>query len=154
MSSNESMLGKYYDEIEVGDRFVSHGRTVTETDIVMWCTMTGDMFRIHTDRHYAETTRFGQRVAAGLMINAWMAGLGVPPAAPGVIANYGTNKLRFTAPVFISDTIHLEAEVIAKEEKKPGENGLVTLQWNAVNHDGVTVMASELVSLIAFRPKD
>lgn len=152
MSAAASLLGRYYDELAVGDRMTSRGRTVTETDIVMWCTLTGDMFRLHTDRHYAETTQFGQRIAPGLLVNAFMAGLGVPPDAPAIIANYGTDALRFTAPVFIGDTVHLEAEVIAKEDKKTGRTGVVTLQWNAVNQNGRTVMSSELKCLMACRP--
>lgn len=146
------LLGAYYDDLAEGDRQVTHARTVTETDVVMWCTLTGDMFRIHTDRHYAETTPFGQRIAPGLMVNAFMAGLGVPADAPAIIANYGTDELRFTAPVFIGDSLHLEAEVMEKRERKPGRDGIVTLQWNAVNQNGRTVMTSRLMCLMALRP--
>ncbi len=148
----EGLLDKYYDELSVGDRMVTHGRTITETDIVMWCTLTGDMFLIHTDRHYAEKSMFGQRIAPGLMVNAFMAGLGVPAGSPSILANYGTNELRFTAPVFIGDTLHLEAEVVEKKDRKPGRDGVVTLQWNAVNQNGRTVMSSQLMSLMACRP--
>lgn len=149
-----STLGKHFDEVEAGEKWRSHGRTVTEADIVFWCTFTGDMFVLHTDAHYAAKSQFGQRIAPGLMVNAFMAGLGVPPGAPAILANYGTDALRFTAPVFIGDTVHLETEVIGKEERRPGRDGVVTLQWNAVNQNGRTVMSSQLKCLMAHRPKE
>jgi len=149
MSEKKGLLCRYYDELEVGERMMTHGRTVTESDIVMWCTLTGDMFRLHTDRHFAETTRFGQRIAPGLMVNAFLAGLGIPPDAPGIIANAGIDEVRFTSPVLIGDTIHLEAEILEKKERKPGQDGYITLQWNAVNQNGRAVMTSRLTCLMA-----
>jgi 3-hydroxybutyryl-CoA dehydratase len=149
-----STLGKHYDEVAVGETWRSHGRTITEADLVFWCTFTGDMFVLHTDAHYAAKSQFGQRIAPGLMVNAFMAGLGVPPGAPAILANYGTDSLRFTAPVFIGDTVHLETEVIAKEERRAGRDGVVTLQWNAVNQNGKTVMSSQLKCLMAVRPTE
>ncbi|HZD27000.1 MAG TPA: MaoC/PaaZ C-terminal domain-containing protein, partial [Alphaproteobacteria bacterium] len=147
-----SLLSRYYDELSVGERMVTRGRTVTETDVVMWCSLTGDMFRLHTDRHYAQTTMFGQRIAPGLLINALMAGLGVPPDSDSILANYGTDELRFTAPTFLGDTVHLEAEVLEKRERRAGRDGIVTLQWNAVNQNRRTVMTSRLMCLMAMRP--
>jgi len=150
----DSLLGRWYDDLAVGDRMASHGRTVTEADIVMWCTLTGDMFRLHTDRHYAERSMFGQRIAPGLMVNAFMAGLGVPPAGEAILANYGTDELRFTAPVFIGDTVHLDAEVVEKKERRPGRDGVVTFRWDALNQNGRKVMASRLMCLMACRPAE
>ena len=148
-----SFLNRYFDEIEVGERLVSRGRTITETDIVQWCTLTGDMYVLHTDAQYAQKSKFGQRIAPGLLVQAYAAGLGVPPDAPAIIANYGTDSLRFTAPTFIGDTLHLESTVISKETKREGVDGVIKLSWNMVNQNGVTVMMSDLQILMAFKGK-
>lgn len=148
-----NFLSKYFDEIEVGDRLRTRGRTITETDIVQWCSLTGDWYVVHTDAHFAARSRFGQRIAPGLLVQAYAAGLGVPPDAPAVIANYGTDSLRFTAPTFIGDTLHLEAEVLSKRMKTEGRDGVIRMSWNVVNQNGSTVMVSDLQILMAYRPK-
>ena len=150
-TSTCGFLERHFDEIEEGARFRSRGRTITETDIVQWCSLTGDWYVLHTDAHYAAQTRFGQRIAPGLMLLAYAAGLGIPPAAPAIVANYGTDALRFTAPAFIGDTIHLEAAVLDKTVKRPGTDGVARLQWNIHNQNGQLLMSSELRILMAFR---
>ena len=147
----ENFLVRHYDEIAVGDRFVSRGRTVTEADIVQWCALTGDWYVLHTDAHYAAGTRFGQRIAPGLLVLAYAAGLGVPPDAPAIVANYGSDAVRFTAPTFIGDTIHLESEVLARVDRQGGRDGVVTLAWNVFNQNAAMVMKSDLQILMSSR---
>lgn len=149
-----NFLHKHFDEIQVGERFRTRGRTITESDIVQWCALTGDWNVLHTDAHSAARSRFGQRIAPGLLVQAYAAGLGVPADAPAIIANYGTDALRFTAPTFIGDTLHLEAEVRSKREKRAGRDGVVLMGWNMFNQNGVMVMASDLQILVACRPRE
>ena len=145
-----NLLDKHFDEIELGERLLTRGRTITEADIVAWCALTGDWYVLHSDAHYAATSRFGQRIAPGLLVLAFAAGLGIPPDTPAIIANYGTDQLRFTAAVFIGDTLHLEAEVREKTVKRAGRDGIVRLRWDMVNQNGVTVMVSDLQILMGF----
>ncbi|HBI83752.1 dehydratase [Orrella sp. NBD-18] len=145
-----NFLQKYYDEIEVGDSYRSRGRTITEADIVQWCSYTGDWYVLHSNEHYAAQTRFGQRIAPGLLVLAYAAGLGVPPDAPSIVANYGTDRLRFVAPVFIGDTIHLRSAVVEKTTKREGRDGVLKLDWNVHNQDGTLVMSSDLQILMSF----
>lgn len=146
-------LSRYFDELRTGETFASHGRTITETDIVNWCAMTGDWYVLHTNAEYARTTQFGARIAPGILIFAIAAGLGVPPAAPAILANYGTDALRFVAPTFIGDTVHLEAEVIRLDPGKKADTGVATFRWDMVNQNGRTVMKSDLKVLMACRAK-
>lgn len=150
---DQNFLHKHFDQIEIGERFVTRGRTVTETDIVSWCGLTGDWHVLHTDAQYAARSRFGQRIAPGLLICAIGAGLGVPPDAPAVIANYGLDRLRFLAPTMIGDTVHLEAEVSGKRVKREGTDGVLTIAWNVIKQDGTTVLASDLNILMAYAPR-
>src|ERR1017187_960764 len=111
------LLYRTYDELEVGQTQRTRGRTITETDIVSWCALTGDWFYPHIDKVAAERSMFGQRVAPGIMVFALGSGLGVPSDATTILANYGTDRLRYTAPTWINDTIYLDIEVIEKSDR-------------------------------------
>ena len=91
---------------------------------------------------------FGQRVAPGIMVFALGTGLGVPSDATTILANYGTDRLRYTAPTWINDTIYLDIEVLEKSDKD-AKSGLVTYRWDILNQNGVTVCASQLKILTA-----
>ncbi|MGH9246930.1 MAG: MaoC/PaaZ C-terminal domain-containing protein [Acidimicrobiales bacterium] len=142
------LLYRTYDELEVGDHQRTRGRTITETDIVNWCALTGDWFYPHIDAVAAEKSMFGQRVAPGVMVFALGTGLGVPADATTILANYGTDKLRYLKPTWIGDTIHLEIEVVAKTDRDE-HAGLLTYRWDIANQDGDTVCASQLKILTA-----
>lgn len=146
-----NFLAQYFDDLRVGDKFSSRGRTITETDITNWCALTGDWYVLHSNAHYAAQTRFGQRIAPGLLVLAYAAGLGIPPDAPAIVANYGTDRLRFTAPAFIGDTLHLQAEVKELAIKREDKDGIVRLAWNVFNQNGLQVLASDLQILMSYR---
>lgn len=148
-----NFLSRFFDEMEVGDSFRTRGRTITESDIVQWCALTGDWHVLHTNAHYAATSRFGQRIAPGLLVQAYAAGLGIPADSTSIQANYGSDKLRFTAPTFIGDTLHLRCELLEKAVKREGRDGVIRLRWDMHNQNDTVVMASELQILVAFRPK-
>jgi 3-hydroxybutyryl-CoA dehydratase len=142
-------LSKHFEDVNVGDAFVSRGRTVTEADIVNWCALTGDWHVLHSDAHYAAGSRFGQRIAPGILVYALAAGLGVPADTTTVIANCGADDLRFLAPTVIGDTLHLEARVREKKLRSSGGDGIVVIAWNMINQHGVTVMTSNLRILLS-----
>jgi 3-hydroxybutyryl-CoA dehydratase len=142
------LLYRTFDELEVGQTQRTRGRTITETDIVNWCALTGDWFYPHIDAVAAERSMFGQRVAPGIMVFALGTGLGVPSDATTILANYGTDRLRYTAPTWINDTIYLDIEVIEKSDRD-AKSGLVSYRWDVLNQNGVTVCASQLKILTA-----
>lgn len=144
------MLDKYYDELEVGATWRSRGRTITEADIVMFAALSGDWYSLHTDKEWAAGTRFGQRIAHGLLVLSVCSGFwNISPGA--VVAFYGIDRLRFTAPTFIGDTIHVEMEVQAKEDRGP-DQGLVTFRMEAKNQRGETVLVSTIKMLMGRKP--
>lgn len=120
-------LARYFEEINVGDTYVSRGRTITETDIVNWCALTADWHVLHSDAHYAATSRFGRRIAPGILVYAIAAGLGIPADTKTIVANCGGDNLRFTAPTGIGDTLHLEAVVREKRPRSSGRDGIVVI---------------------------
>ena len=143
-----ALLARTFEELQVGDAQSTRGRTVTEADIVGWCSLTGDWFVLHSDAVAAAKSPFGRRIAPGMMVWAYGAGLGVPPDSATIMANYGSDHLRYTAPTYIGDTIHLELEVLGKEDRGP-KSGIVEFRWDIINQNGDPVCVSRVKVLMA-----
>lgn len=116
----------------------SFSRTVTETDIVMFAGMSGDYNPVHMDREYAADTRFGQRIAHGLLTASFLSRL-LGMELPGKESVYLEQTLKFTKPVFIGDTITATAEILQIDEKR----NIFTLLTICTNQDGDTVLSGE-----------
>lgn len=116
------------------------GRTVTEADIVMFAALTGDWNPIHVDAEYAKTTIFGQRIAHGTLTFSIMTGLLMRLGflEETVVAFYGVDRLRFTNPVFIGDTIKARAKVVEKQDR--GQFGVVKIEASVVKQTGDVVL--------------
>lgn len=143
----EFLVDTYFDDLKVGDSQTTRGRTITEGDIVNWCALTGDWFLLHSDKEYAAKSMFGQRIAPGMMVLAFSGGLGVPPLAKAIIANYGSDRVRYMRPTFIGDTVH--AEITVKElSPRDDTTGIATFQWNMHNQKDETVMSSLMKVLL------
>lgn len=128
-----------FDQIEIGTRWTSKGRTITEADIVLFAGLSGDWFPLHTDREYAATTPFGARIAHGMLILSVASGL-IPLPVRRIVAFYGMDRVRFTRPVLIGDTIHIEVEVVEKEARAE-EQGLLIVSEEVRNQRDETVAA-------------
>jgi acyl dehydratase len=139
------------DELEVGHVFRSGGRTVTETDVVNFCALTGNWIEIHSNKHYAEQTRFGERLVQGSLTYSLVTGL--IQFGPSIQANYGLDNMRYLKPVHIGDTIYATAEVVAKKEKNE-KYGVATFLIKALNQDGDVVQRSEWSLLVLRRRAD
>jgi 3-hydroxybutyryl-CoA dehydratase len=132
-----SVLSSHFEEIEPGDRFVTPGRTITEADVVGFSTLTGDTHPQHTDAEWASAGRFGERIAHGLLVLSYAAGL-VPFDPDRVVALRRVGDAVFKAPVRLGDTIHVEGSVEDKRELDEG-HGLVTCRWRVLNQRGKLV---------------
>jgi 3-hydroxybutyryl-CoA dehydratase len=132
--------GLYFEEFEVGYEIVSAARTITEADIVNFAALTGDWTQIHVNEEYAKGTIFGQRVAHGLMGLSYAAGLG---ARLGFIEEtvllFRGLEWKFSAPIFIGDTIHLRVKVREKKELKKLGGGSVIFDVRLLNQEGKIV---------------
>jgi acyl dehydratase len=129
-----------FDKLEIGGRFVSRARTITETDVVNFAALTADWHPLHTNAVYAEQSMFGQRVAHGMLLLSYSIGL-VPNEY--VMALRRLNKVVFKRPVFFGDTIRVEGTVVNLRPLNE-EAGLVTGRWRIVNQDDQTVFKLEI----------
>ena len=138
---------KYFDDYQIGEKTVTRARTITETDIVNFAAFSGDWYPLHTDREYAKNTQFGERIAHGMLVLSVASGL-IPLDDMAIIAFYGLDKVRFLSPTKIGDTIHVELEVIDKQDK--GEHtGIVSLTQSIKNQREEDVTIATMKLLIA-----
>lgn len=147
------LMEKYFDDLSVGDSETTHRRTVTEADVTMWCMFTGDWFPIHCDKVYAEASMFKQRVAPGLMVVAMTGGLVVPAQTRTVIANYGTDRLRYPNPTFIGDTIRV-VNTVESLNQRDERSGIANLKWEVFKQDDKLVCTLILRALFATSAAD
>ena len=133
------MVREAFDQLRIGDLSVSAGRTLTETDVVHFCMLTGNWLAIHADAEYAKQSRFGQRVVQGSLVFS-IANAMIPFDRDIVEAFYGADELRFPKPSFIGDTIHARAEVAALQERDE-KTGVATVLLQAVNQRAEIVMS-------------
>ena len=141
---------RYFEDFKVGDIGVTRARTITEADIVNFAAFSGDWYPLHTDVEYARKSPFKERIAHGMLVLSVATGL-MPLYEMAIVAFYGMDKVRFTAPTKIGDTIHVELEVVEKQDK--GElGGVVNLKESVKNQRGEDVAVSTMKVLIAKKP--
>jgi 3-hydroxybutyryl-CoA dehydratase len=137
---------KLFDDYKLDDIWQSKGRTITESDLVMFSAFSGDWFPLHSDMEYAKGTQFKQRIAHGMLILSVATGL--LKFEPGiVVAFYGMEKVRFSNPTFIGDTIHLNSKVIDLNEKSQSQ-GIVTVLLEVKKQTDEIVAVFEMKVLV------
>lgn len=130
------MAGRFFDQWAIGDHLVHDiRRTVTETDNLLFSTMTHNPQPLHIDAEAARASEFGQILVNGTFTFALMIGLSVGDTTLGtLIANLGYDRLVMPAPVFIGDTLRAETEVtdLRPSQSRPGA-GIVTFTHRLLN---------------------
>ena len=151
------MAGMWFEQLEIGLR-VRHvtTRTVTETDNVLFTTMTMNPQPLHLDAEFAATTEFGKPLVNSMFTVALVVGLAVPELTLGTtVANLGFSKIEFPAPVFAGDTIHVETVVVdARRSRSRPDNGIVTVEHHGINQRGETVCVAVRAALMRCRPTE
>jgi acyl dehydratase len=131
-------------------------RTVTETDNIMFTTMTMNPAALHLDFDYAEKeTQFGQPLVNSMFTAALIVGISVHETTHGTtVANLGFDSMNFPAPVFHGDTLRVESEVISSRESssKP-DQGIVLFEHRAHNQNDVLVAVMRRNALMLKQPK-
>ena len=136
------MAGLWFDQFVEGQVFEHELRkTVTESDNMMFSTMTLNPQPLHIDRHFSEGTEWGQPLVNSLFTLGLVIGISVGETTLGTtIGNLGMSETTFPAPVFQGDTIHVSTEVAAlRESKSKPDRGIVDFIHRAYNQDDVLV---------------
>lgn len=141
-------MARFFEDYQLDEITASRTRTITEADIVNFAGLSGDFHELHMSEEFAKRGPFGRRIAHGALIFSISTGLTIQMGdADNIIAFYGVDKLRFTHPTFIGDTIQVTKKVIALEPKGD-ERGVVAFETTVLNqHDQPVVVYQDRVLL-------
>jgi|Deesub1362A_J573_1020465.scaffolds.fasta_scaffold00042_133 acyl dehydratase len=149
-------MSKYFEDFQIGERFRTAAKTVTEGAITIMVALGGFTIPLFNDEEYAKRTPFGTRIAPGRLTLFLMGGLeeqlGIYDET--VIALVGLDKVRFRAPLRVGDTIRVEFEVIDLKETSKPDRGLVVHRSRCINQKGEVLVECEATHLMQRRPRD
>lgn len=154
--TDRKRLGYRYEDLSVGMKFRSPGRTILDADLIQFAGMTGDYSELHTSDVYAKASQFGRRVAHGMLGLAYAHGLMWPRTGElreTAIAFLGIEDWRFVGPIFVGDTIFVEYEIASlRDSKSRPTQAIATFDVKLVNQDGVVVQQGRKALLVSKVP--
>ncbi len=143
--------GRWFEQLAIGT-VVTHviRRTVTETDNVLFSTMTMNPAPLHLDADYASRTEFGRPLVNSMFTLALVVGLSVPELTLGtIVAQLGISEVSFPAPVFTGDTVRVETEVVeARGSNSRPDAGVVVFEHRASNQRDELVCKARRTALM------
>lgn len=143
------MSGRFFDDFEIGERFTSGERVVTAVEIAQFAELSGDRHALHLDEAYAKTTRFGGRIAHGLLGLSIASGLWVQL---GFLENHLIAFLglewKFVAPVYIGDRLHVAVSVVEKKESRRDDQGVIVFAAVLLNQKDEPVQEGKWTLLV------
>lgn len=147
----------WWEDLEVGFRYQTSTRTITEADVVAFAALTADFNRAHVDAHYAAAGPFGKRIAHGLLVVSFIAGLNTRTIVnqlmePSLLGLLDT-QCKFKRPTFIGDTIHADIEVVEARETSRPDRGIITFRRSAINQEGQETVECTVKMLVQRRPQ-
>jgi acyl dehydratase len=146
------MMGKYYEEFEIGEELISPGRTVTESDIVSFAGLTGDYNPLHTNKEYAKDSIYKGRIAHGLLGLSFVSGLVTRIGVfDGTVMGFLGLEWKFTGPIYIGDTIHFKMRIIEKRETSKPDRGILIREVDLVNQNEEVVQKGTMTIMIKRR---
>lgn len=145
--------GLYYEDYALGTKLTTRGRTITEADIVNFAGLTGDYNPMHTDAEYMKTHLMGQRIAHGMLSLSYAVGQAYQLGfMEGTILAFRGLEMKFSLPVYIGDTLHVELTVSEKKDAPRLGGGMVTLEVKIVNQQGKSVQSGTWTVLVMAQP--
>jgi acyl dehydratase len=149
------MAGRYFEDFKVGDR-IAHPirRTVTETDNLLFSTLTHNPQPLHLDAEYARASEFGQIVVNSTFSFSLLVGLTVGETTLGtLVANLGFDQVKTPHPVFLGDTMHAETEVSeVRESRSRPTAGIVIFAHTLLNQRDEAVCTCLRTALLHRKP--
>ena len=149
------MAGLWLEEFRVGQVFDHQlRRTVTETDNLLMSALTHNPAPLHLDAEFMKDSEFGQILVNSFFTLGLMVGISISETTQGTaVANLGCDEVRFPAPLFIGDTVHVQTEVLeVRDSRSRPTQGIVTMLHRAFNQHGVLVAHCKRMSLQKKRP--
>lgn len=149
-------MGKYYEDLSLGDKFVTPARTIFQNDVAAFAGLSGDYNPIHTDLEFGKASNFGANIAHGALGFAVATGL---ISRTGLfdgtaVAFLSVDNWTFSAPIMINDTIHVEFEITFMRETKNPATGIITRTVRILNQHGGAVQSGDMTLMLKRRPSE
>jgi acyl dehydratase len=143
----------YFEDVEVGFRFETPRRTVTEADLVAFAGVSGDFNPLHTDSVFAAQSIYGERIAHGALVVSLATGLRqrVGLFDGTLMGLLEIRNWRFAVPVHIGDTIRVVSQVTELRETSKQDRGIMVQRIEVLNQDDTVVQRGEFVMLLRRR---
>lgn len=146
----------YFEYLTIGRGWTSPARTITESDVVSFAQLTGDFHPLHTNEPVAAKSRFGQRIAHGMIGLTYAIGLMLTRSGEfdeSVTAFLGVSDWRFSAPVFFGETIRMSCEIADRRLSESNlSEGIIDFHVEVLNQNDEVVQAGTLTMLVSVRP--
>ena len=153
MSELNERRGRYFEEFEVGYTIETPARTVTESDVMRFAALSGDYNQLHTDAEYAKETRFGERIAHGLLGLSIVSGLSSRMGfGEGTVEAFTSLEWKFRGPITFGDTIRARFQVKRKKKMARLGGGFVVFDVVVLNQKDETVQKGTWTLLIKSAP--
>ena len=156
--SDKPRLGYRYEDLYVGMRFRSPGRTILDADLIGFAGLTGDYSELHTSDVYARASQFGRRVAHGMLGLAYAHGLmwaRTGELRETAVAFLGIEDWRFLGPIFVGDTIFVDYVLSElRDSRSRPTQAIATFDVSVVNQDGTVVQRGRKALLVSKVPLD
>jgi acyl dehydratase len=149
--SRLTSANRFLEDLDIGDSWLSQGRTITETDVVTFGTWSGDMHPLHTNQEYARRTQFGGRIfhGPGALAIAFGLEMGIGWKEYSAIAFLGIQDWKLIAPVRIGDTISVREEVTeVRPSATKADRGIVKTRVEIINQHGEVCQGGSWVVLL------
>lgn len=149
--------GLWFEELELDTLYVhSPSRTITETDNVLFTTMTGNTQSLHLDAEWAAGTEFGERLVNSMFTLSTLVGLSVAQLTQGtIVANLGFSSVTFPNPVRVGDTMTARTRIRDKRlSRSRPQQGVVTFEHTGLNQRGEVVAEAVRSTLVRCRPNE
>lgn len=147
------MRGKCIEEFEVGQVDLSRARTITETDVVNFSWVSGDVNPMHTDAVHSAKSPIGQRIAHGALglsiATGLSAGLGYLEGT--AVAALGIDEWKFLKPILFNDTVHLRATVVSARPTSKPDRGVLVRRMELLNQRGEVVQSGLMTTMVLTR---
>ena len=140
---NQSILGLYFEEFEVGTEIKhSLSKTIFESDNNFFSLLTMNHHPVHTNIHYAHSNQHGKILVVGTLVFSLAVGMTVPDISGKAIANLGYEAIKHINPVFVNDTIYVKTTILDKwESTTKKDRGIVHVNTIAYNQEGLDVLS-------------
>jgi 3-hydroxybutyryl-CoA dehydratase len=143
--------GRYWDEFSEGETFSTAARTVSEGAVDLFAGLSGDFNPLHVDEESAQKGPMKGRIAHGMLVLSIATGLGnqLGVFEGTTLALLGMDRIKWSAPVRLGDTIHVEFRVKEKKASSKPDRGVLAVEVTVKNQRDEPVMSAEWTTLMA-----